>query len=143
MAIERVDPYGRFNFLVEIDGIATAGFQEVSGLDIRVDVVEYREGGDPAVRKLPGRTRYSNVVLRRGVVGSLSLYEWIEQVRTDALAARRAVRISLLDEARAAVMSWRLRDAWPVKLEGPDLNATSNEVAIETLELTHDGLCVE
>jgi len=82
MANPRVDPYANFNFLVEIDGIATAGFQEVSGLGAEVDVIEYREGGNNpgAVRKFPGLIKYSNIVSKRGFTQDRSLWNWFEAV---------------------------------------------------------------
>ena len=89
MAIERNDPYGAFNFLVEVDGQVKAGFHEVSGLGMEIDVIEYRNGNDVERRKLPGLRRYSNVVLKRGVTGSLGLYEWIDDVRRGNVPAGR------------------------------------------------------
>ncbi len=145
MAKEREEPYGGFNFVVELaDGISpgepAAGFQEVSGLSMTVDVVEYRNGNDALVRKLPGLARYENVVMRRGFTGSLRLYQWIDSVRSGLPSPSRTVRITLLDEASAPVTSWTLRRAWPIKYEGPAMKADANEVAIEELVLTHERL---
>jgi phage tail-like protein len=107
-------------------------------------VIEYREGADRVntARKLPGLAKYPNVTLKRGITGSTDLFEWWKSVR-DGQVQRRNVTITLLDEQRQAVLRWHLRDAWPVKIEGPTLNATGNEVAIETLELAHEGLEIE
>ena len=142
MAVQRDNPYPNFNFVVDIgasDG--ELGFAEAEIPAAEIDVIEYREGNDPptAVRKLPGRVRYGNVVLRRGIDGGLSAWEWFRAVR-DGDLERRDITITLLDETRSPVLRWRLRRAFPVKLEAGDLNAQGNEVVIETLELTHDGL---
>ena len=140
MAIERDDPYGAFNFVVEIDGDVHAGFKEVSGLGLSVDVIEYRNGNDPVTRKVPGLQRYPNAVLRRGFMGSLGLYAWIDGVRRGDPNARRDVAIVLLDESRTEVARWLLVRAWPIKYEGPALNASTSEVAIEELVLTCEGV---
>ena len=143
MAVERDDPYLRCRFVVDLGGGKTAAFQKVSGLALEIEVVEYRTGSDLLSRKLPGRPHYPNAVLRRGVTGSLGLYEWIAQVRDGDPGARRTVRIVLLNEVQTPVMSWVLRHAWPTKYEGPTLNGTANDVAIEELVLCYDGLEVE
>lgn len=144
MPIAREDPYGRFNFLVEIDGVPRAGFAEVDGLAGEIDVIEYREGGDKtsAPRLLPGLVRYERVVLRRGFSGDASLFAWWKAVRDGALD-RRTVSIVLLDETREPVARWSLRRAWPTKYDASPLNAKSSEVALETLELAHEGLELE
>ena len=144
MAIERAEPYGAFNFLVEIEREAHAGFQEVSGLGMSIDVIEYRNGNEPEVRKLTGRHRYPNAVLRRGVIGSLGLFQWIDDVSRGGAAAARNVGITLLDEKLAvAVVRWNLTRAWPVKYEGPHLHAGTSDVAIEELVLTYEGIEME
>lgn len=143
MAVERKDPYGAFNFVVEIGGEAQAGFQEVSGLGMTIDVIEYRNGNEVATRKLPGIHRYQNVVLRRGVIGSLNLYKWIDDVRRGASPAARDVAIMLLDESMQEVARWNLTRAWPIKYQGPTLNASTSEVAVEELVLTYESLELE
>jgi phage tail-like protein len=137
----RRDPYKSFSFLVEIDGVASAGFTSVSGLAAQAEVIEYREGADPvsSSRKLPGRVRYPNVVLRRGLTTSRDLWEWWLTVR-DGTLQRRNVSIALLDDARQPVLRWRLREAWIAGIEFSELEASKNEVAIETVELAHEGL---
>lgn len=144
MPVRRDNPYANFNFLVEIDGVPSAGFAEVALGGSRVDVIEYREGSDrvSSTRKLPGRARHENVVLRRGIAGDDSLWAWFRSIR-DGAVDPRAVSITLLDESRQPVASWRLRNAWPCRWEGPALDAKGNDVAIETLELTHEGLELE
>ena len=135
----RRDPFKNFSFLVEIDGVAAAAFTSVSGLAAEVEVIEYRELGGPRSIKLPGRFRYPNVTLRRGLTTSRDLWNWWQTVR-DGTIQRRTVLIVLLDDSGQPVLRWSLREAWPVKWELSELDASKNEVAIETLELAHEGL---
>lgn len=139
MPPQRNDPYKNFNFLVEIDGIARAAFSEVSGLESETSVVEYRTGSEPGTRKLPGLTKYSNIVLRRGITQDRDLWNWRQTVVTGS-AERRNGSIVLLDDDRTEVVRWNFRNGWPCKWQGPALNAKNNEVAIETLEIAHEGL---
>jgi phage tail-like protein len=137
---KRNDPYGRFNFLLEIDGVATAGFSEVSGLTSETEVIEYREGSDKTpARKIPGLNKFSNITLKRGITQDRSLWTWRKTV-ADGATQRANLSIILLDESRQPVARWNVREAWPCKWEGPSLNAKSSEVAIETLELAHEGI---
>ena len=145
MAVQRKNPYANYNFSVDIGAsVGELGFAEAEIPAAEIDVIEYREGNDlpTAVRKLPGRVRYGNVVLRRGVDGGLSIWEWFKAAR-DGQLERRHVTITLLDEQRNPVQQWRLRDAWPTKYDASDLNAKGNEVVIETLELAHEGFEIE
>jgi phage tail-like protein len=144
VAVQRDNPYLNFNFLVDIGVGDELGFSEVEGLSGEIEVIEYREGADRVntARKLPGLAKYPNVTLKRGITGRTDLFEWWKSVR-DGQVQRRNVTITLLDEQRQAVLRWHLRDAFPVKIEGPSLNASGNEVAIETLELAHEGLEIE
>jgi phage tail-like protein len=139
-----VQPFRNFNFRVEIDAIPEAQFAEVIVPTASIAVVEYREGADKAswTRKLPGRTSVSNAVLKRGITSDLSLYQWFRAVSLGDLQRRNAL-IILLDASRQDVRRWLLRDAWPVKYEGPTLQASANEVAIETLELACEDVEVE
>jgi phage tail-like protein len=137
---QRDDPYKAFIFLVEIDGIARAAFSEVSGLESETAVVEYRMGGEPnTVRKLPGLTKYANIVLRRGVTKDDELWNWRKAV-VDGNVDRRNGSITLLDDSHNEVVRWNFYNGWPSKWEGPALDAKANEVAIETLEIAHEGL---
>jgi phage tail-like protein len=137
---QRDDPYKAFSFLVEIDGIARAAFSEVSGLESETAVVEYRMGGEPTtVRKLPGLTKYANIVLRRGVTKDDELWNWRKAV-VDGNVDRRNGSITLLDDSHNEVVRWNFYNGWPSKWEGPALDAKANEVAIETLEIAHEGL---
>lgn len=136
----RVDPYRGFNFLVEIDGIAQAGFQEASGLDSSTGAIDYREGTDPNhVRKLTGLNTFAAVSLKRGVTDSDELWKWRQTV-VDGRGQRRNGSIVLLDETGAEKIRWNFLNAWPSKWTGPSFNATGAAVAIESLEITHEEL---
>lgn len=139
MPTGRVDPYRGFNFLVELDGITQAGFQEVSGLDASTDSVEYREGADGAnhSRKLTGLNKYSPITLKRGITDSAELYNWRKTV-IDGKTERKNGSIVLLDESGAEKLRWNFSNAWPSKWTGPAFNSTGSAVAVETLELTHE-----
>jgi phage tail-like protein len=136
----RVDPFGNFNFLIEIDGITRAAFQEASGFDSTIDVVEHREGGEnTTVRKLPALTKYSNIVLKWGLSDDRDLYDWHRQAVLGNVQ-RRNGSIILLDRGGTEKLRWNFFNAWPSKWDGPDFNAEGNDVAIETLELAHEGV---
>jgi phage tail-like protein len=141
---ERVDPFRAFNFRVEIDGLVVASFSEVSGLSSDGDTVDYREGTDVAltVRKLPGLRKYSNVTLKRGVTQSLDLWQWYLNV-VSGVSDRRNGSIVLMNEERQDVIRWNVQNAFINKYEVSTLNASGNEVAIETVELVHEGLTIE
>ena len=139
----RIDPFTNFNFRVEIDGVTAGAFAEVSGLDSETEIVEYRSGGElNTVRKLPGLTRYANIVLRRGVTDSTDLYDWRKTV-IDGRTQRASGAIILLNESRDEVARWSFREGWPSGLKGPDLSAQGNEVAIEELTIAHEGFVRE
>jgi phage tail-like protein len=134
----RVDPYRSYRFLVEIDGITQAGFQEVDGLDSSTDPIDYREGADPAhVRKLPGLNKYSAITLKRGITDSDELWKWRATV-IDGKVMRKSGSIILLDDTGQEKLRWNFFNAWPSKWTGPALNSTNNAVAVESLELTHE-----
>jgi phage tail-like protein len=137
----RDDPYQQFNFLVEIDGITRAGFTECSGLDTDTDPIDYREGADifRNVRKLSGLHKYSNITLKRGYTQDRSLWEWRRSIINGQMD-RRSLDIVLLDEERNEALRWRVREAWICKWQAPSFNATTNEVAMEGIELCHEGL---
>lgn len=137
---KRVDPYLNFNFLVEIDGITRAAFQEVTGFDSTIDVIEHREGGDNTTpRKLPGMTKHSNIVLKWGLSDDLQLYNWHRDA-SQGKVQRKNGSIVLLDRAGQEKRRWNFVNAWPTKWDGPDFSAEGNDVAIETLELAHEGI---
>jgi phage tail-like protein len=137
-----MDPFVSFNFTVEIDGIIRASFREVSGLDSSVDVLEYREGGDLlSSRKLPGRAKYANIVLRWGMANDTDLYVWHRQwLSGDPAATRRGGSIVLLDRQLQEQARWNFQRAWPARWTGPAFNAEGSDLAIETLELAHEGV---
>jgi phage tail-like protein len=143
MAGERPkDPYKGYNFRLQIGNITRAGFRECSGLDSTQEPIEYREGNSGnflTVRKLPGLVKYSNVSLKYGVTDDEGLWNW----RTEAVTGqvrRLNVTITLCDDLGNDVKNWDLSDAWPTKWTGASFNATANEVAIETLEIAHEGI---
>ena len=134
------DPYINYNFHVEIDGITRAAFQECSGFDSTVDVIEHREGGEnTTLRKFPGMTKYSNLVLKWGLTDDRELYDWHRRVVQGDIE-RKNGSIVLLDRRGQEVMRWDFFRAWPTKWDGPDFNAEGTDVAIETLELVHEGV---
>jgi phage tail-like protein len=137
---ETKNPFLAHNFLVEIDGLTRAGFRECSGLDSAQDAVEYREGNDgPVTRKIPGFNKYSHIVLKRGITDDAELQKWRQQV-ADGKIQRKNGSIILTDETGAEKMRWNFVNAWPTKWTGPSFNAAGNDVAIETLELVHEGV---
>ncbi len=140
MAIaERKDPYQSFSFLVEIQGLIVGGFSEVSGIQAEVEVEEIREGGvNDHVHRLPKSTKYPNVVFKRGITDSDALWSWHQDVINGKIA-RRTVFVVLRDASGNEKWRWSFIDAYPVKWVGPDLKADSNAVAIESLELAHNG----
>jgi phage tail-like protein len=137
----RNDPFTVGNFRVEIQGIGSASFCQVQGLEVSIDVVEYR-AGDAKVnteQKLPGLFKTSDVTLKRGLTRDLSLWNWVNTAINGSVN-RSDVAITLLDATEQPVLVWRLRNAWPSKWVGPSLNATSSDVAMEELVLVHEGL---
>jgi phage tail-like protein len=132
---QRVDPYGNFNFRVEIDGITRAAFSEVTGLDSTIESTDYREGGENTTVL----TKYSNIVLKWGMTDDHELYDW----HRDAVRGnvqRKNGSVVVLDRQGAEKVRWNFFNAWPVKCDPPDFNAHANDVAVETLELAHEGL---
>jgi phage tail-like protein len=137
-------PQPKFHFQVEWGG-ARIGFTEASGLDVETEVIEYREGASPEYSKLkiPGMQKYPNVTLKRGVFKSDNEYfEWWNTVALNTVE-RRDVIVSLLNEAHEPVVVWKVKNAWPAKIASTDLKADGNEIAIESVELAHDGLTIQ
>lgn len=150
MAVQRERPYVQFNFLVDLGtGVTTgavAGFQECSGIGMEVTVAEYRNGNDPEnhVRKITGLNKSSDVTLKRGVIGSLDLYAWLDDIRSGNQNARRNVTILLQNENRSAVVqTWRLNEARIIKHVSGPLNAKGTDVAMEELVLAYERLIIE
>jgi phage tail-like protein len=141
---DRRDPFRSFNFHIQIDGVPLGAFSEASGLTAEGDAVDYREGTDLQnnVRKLMGLRKYTNITLKRGYTPDGSLWRWYENIANGA-ADRRNVTIVLMNEAHEPVMRWHAENAWVNKIEGPSLKASGNEVAVESVELVHEGLTLE
>ncbi len=134
------DPFMNFNFLVEIQSIIRAGFHQVSGLDATIDVIEHREGGEnTTTRKLPGLTKHGNLQLRRGMTTDMTLHDWHRR-NVEGATERHNGSLIVLDRAGQEVARWDFYRAWPTKYQGPEFNAEGNDVAIELLELAHEGL---
>ena len=121
------------------------GFTEVSGLTYEIQAIEYRDGASPEfhMTKMPGIQKFSNITLKRGIFsGDNELFKWLNTVKMNTIE-RRDLTIMLLNEEHIPVMIWKVKQAFPVKLEGPSLKASGNEVAIESVELAHEGFSVE
>jgi phage tail-like protein len=145
----RADPYPAYNFEVVVTGISADGrsvkgsFSEVSGIGAEMEVIEYRNGSeDITVRKLPGLRKFTNITLKRGIIGDLTFWNWLVSAMQGNVQ-RADMSIILLDEQRNEVMRWVFQRAWPCKYTGPALNAKSSEVAIESLEICHEGLSID
>lgn len=134
---ERIDPVRGYNFKVELDGITVAGFREVSGLSFTTDVVEYREGEERTLhpRKLRGIRKFANIVCKRGMTNNKVLFTWYKMTLDGKPKDRKNGAIVLTDEEQEQVQRWNFVNAWITKWEGPTLNATANDVAIETIEI--------
>lgn len=137
-------PLSTFHFMVEWEG-SRVGFTEVSGLDIEVEPIDYREGSSKnyQVTKMPGIPKFTNINLKRGILkGDNEFEQWLSTIKLNQVE-RREITISLLNEDHEAVAIWQVLNAWPCKVVGPSLNSTSNEVAVEEIELCHEGLTME
>lgn len=137
-------PLVKFHFQVEWGG-TKIGFTEVTGLDVESEVVEYRDGASREYSKLkmPGMQKFSNITLKRGTFRSDNEYfSWWNTVQLNTIE-RRDVTISLLNEDHEPVVVWKIKNAWPAKVQSTDLKADGNEVAIETLEIVHEGITIQ
>jgi phage tail-like protein len=141
MAGGRRDPYLGFNFAVEIDSMVVGGFSEVSGMEADTEVHEFREGGlNEYMHKRAGPTKYTgNLVLKRGISDAAGLWSWYADVLQGNIQ-RKTVSIVLLDSACEERRRWSFQRAYPVKWTGPNLRAVSAEIAVESVELAHEGL---
>ncbi|PWV95671.1 phage tail-like protein [Paenibacillus cellulosilyticus] len=137
---ERRDPLAGFRFLVELDGLIAAGFSEVHGLEAEIEMEEYREGGvNGYVHRLPKMTRQSNLTLKRGLTGSTELWDWFK-LAAEGWVSRRNGSIIVLDEQGYEAWRWNFSGAYPVKWTGPELRADSSTIAVESIEIAHQGL---
>ncbi|MBV9960430.1 MAG: phage tail protein [Acidobacteria bacterium] len=131
----RNDPFGAFNFLVEIEGVTIAGFSEVTGLSNETDVIEYRTGDhENTVTKLPGLKKFGNITLKHGLTDNTELWEWRKTVM-DGKTVRKALSIVLNNEAGQEAVRWNLYEAWVRKYDISAFNGKGNEVLLETVEL--------
>jgi phage tail-like protein len=140
-AENRKDPLLSYNFAVEIEGVVAGGFSEVSGLQVEIETQDYREGGvNEYVHRRAGPVKYAgNIVLKKGIVDQRALWDWCWDALRGKIS-RRNISIILLDTAGDEKLRWNFEGAYPVKWAGPELRAHANEVAVESMELAHNGL---
>lgn len=129
------DHIGNFNFKVEINGVTVAAFQEVGGLEVTTEVIEYQDGDDLSVRKRPGRTSYSNIILKRGYTATDELWQWMSET-IDGTVERKSGSVVLFgDDAATEIIRYNFFEAWPCRWKGFVLDGKGTDVAIEELEL--------
>jgi phage tail-like protein len=136
-------PLPKFRFEVKWDSDVMS-FQEISGLDVEAQSIEYRHGDSPSFStiKMPGLKKYSDVTMKKGVMKSDNkLWDWMNEIKMNTVK-RIPVTISLLDEEGSPTMVWTLTNAWPTKISGTDLKSTGNEVAVETIVIAHEGITI-
>lgn len=137
---QRIDVLGAYRFEVEVDGLVIAGFTEVSGLQGETEYEEYHEGGvNSFTYRFPKKTSFPPLVLKRGMTDNIDLWYWYDNV-VNGYVRRKNGSVILIDQSGHSVCRWNFFDAYPVKWIGPDLNASQSAVAVETLELVHNGL---
>jgi phage tail-like protein len=137
-------PIPKFHFQVEWGG-SKIGFSEVTGLEVSTDVIEYREGSSPEYHKIkmPGMQKFSNITMKRGTFkGDNEFYLWFNTIALNTIERRNLI-ISLMNEKHEPVVVWKVKNAFPVKVQSTDLKADGNEVAIETIEIAHEGLTIQ
>lgn len=136
---ERRMPLVGYHFFVEVSGILTGPFQQAEGLTSESEVIEYKASGprgEEITISQPGRTKYPNIVLKRGMTDSMEMWEWRKQIEDGNYKdAMKNGSIVLYDQQHTEIARWNFENAWPVKVSGPSLNAGNNEVAVETIEL--------
>lgn len=144
MTLRRKDPFFGYNFAVELDGITRMGFKGCTGLDSTTTATRYREGTDAtlAQRELPGLLQHSPITLTRGITDDRALWDWRNDVARGK-GTRHDISVILRDDTGEERIRWNLRNAFPTKWSGPAFDASADAVAIETLELTHEGLEVQ
>lgn len=148
MAVLRDNPYANFNFLVSLGGsdptTVVGGFSEVAGLGVEISYAEYRNGNERSntPRRIPTSHRHDDLVLRRGMIGSTDLFDWLKQA-SNGNPAPRVITVTLLGEGREPVVSWRLQRAQPKKWTGPRLSGAGTQLAIEELVLVYEALDIE
>ena len=139
----RTDPVSSFSFGIEIEGVLSGWFSECNGMSMEREIEEYKEGGsNDFIHKLPGRIKFSNITLKRGIAEA-ELWDWFQSGLYDGKVKKVNLTILLFDFNRQQLRRWNLRDVYPVKWTGPEFKVDSNQVALETVELVHHGLHVE
>ncbi len=139
-------PLPKFHFLVEWAPGVNTGFTEVTGLTVETEAIDYRHGASPEYHKTkrPGLQKYSNITLKRGTFEKdNNFFEWWKETKffeAKGAKVRRDVTVKLLDEAHNPIITWVIKNAWPIKVQAADLKADANEIAIESIELVHEGL---
>lgn len=139
------DPLVGFNFMVEISGVITGYFQEASGLGSESEVIEHKiiaKGAkESLVRKIPGRLKWSDIVLKRGITGNMDFYDWRKQVEQGQVeAARKDGSVVMYDQTHTEVARWNFSKGWPSKISGPSVKADGNDVGVEELTIVHEGI---
>lgn len=139
---EQVDPLVSFHFAVDLQGVITGYFTECSGLGSEQEVIEHKvvnEKGVEVMLKIPGRLKWENITLKRGITESMDIWEWRQQVEDgDVEGARRDGSITMFNQKLEPVARWDFRRAWPVKVSGPQPKTDSNEIGIEELAIAHE-----
>jgi len=134
------DPVAELRFRVKLGALTIGHFRECTGIAVEVETKDYPEGGNNDwVHKLPTRVKYPNVVLKRGVTHEAALLDWFEKTRTNYPGNFQELTVELMGPGSVTVRAWQFMDAYPVKWTGPNLNASSNQIATETLEMVHKG----
>jgi phage tail-like protein len=137
------DPLVSFNFAIEVSGIISGYFTEASGLGSEHEVIEHKvmgEGGQEKVMKIPGRLKWGDITLKRGISSSMDMWEWRKMVVDGQVeSARRNGSITMYDQEGGEIARWNFERGWPSKVSGPSVNTTSNEVGIEEMVITHEG----
>ena len=139
------DPLVGFNFMVEISGVITGYFQEASGLGSESEIIEHKiiaKGAkESLIRKIPGRLKWGDIVLKRGITASMDFYDWRKQVEDGKVeAARKDGSVVMYDQSHSEVARWNFTKGWPSKISGPSLKADGNDVGVEELTIVHKGL---
>ena len=138
---ERIDPYRNYNFALELNYVNLGYFTDCTGFGASTDPIEYREGGMTfATRKLPGQTKYNNIVLKWGLTNSRELWDWYQAIIAGRIERRNGSIVAYDVDGSTEKVRWNFIQAWPTKWDGPDFSAKGNEIAIETLELAHEGI---
>ena len=139
-------PMPKFRFEVDLGtDLKGVAFQEVSGMDVENQVIEYRKSNSPlfSVQKMPGIAKYGNITMKRGIfVNDNTFWNWHAEIKMNTIK-RRTVLIKLLDEAGAVTMQWQLDNAWPTKITSTDLKSDGNEVAVDTIEIAHEQITIK